>query len=212
MLNYLSLVLFGATLLYISTTSRLGAYVKILAMQGVLLFLAAMTHTHSFGFFHTAFITFETLIVKAALIPAFIFFIIKQIGIKRETEPYIDNFFSLIAATFIIALSFVLSVMISKQTGGIDVLAFGISLSAVIVGLFIMVTCKKIITHVMGYLVLENGVFLMSLGLAAEVPILVEAGVLLDVFIGLFLMGIFINKVKSSFDSADVSELTRLAD
>ncbi|MCI4624934.1 MAG: hypothetical protein L3V56_03135 [Candidatus Magnetoovum sp. WYHC-5] len=214
LLNDVAVVIFGASLTYILGTSRLGAYVKILSVQGVLLFFSAISHAETLGFFHSVFIAFETLIVKATIIPLFIFFIIKDLGINREVEAYIDNFISVIVAILIVIGSFTVAAIMKNvgQDSNIDVLTMGVSISAVIIGLFIMISRKKLITHVMGYLVLENGIFLLSLALATDVPIIVEMGVLLDVFIGLFLMGIFINRIQSTFDSADISELTRLTD
>lgn len=213
MLNDIAVVLLGISLTYIAGTSRLGAYVKILAIQGVLLFLCAINHAETLGFFHTLFIAFETLVVKATILPMFIYFIIKNVDIKRETEPYISNFLSVIVVMAMVGMSFTGAAAMENIGGSeIDVLTMGVSLSALVVGLFIMISRKKLITHVMGYLVLENGVFLLSLALANDVPVIVEMGVLLDLFIGVFLMGIFLNRIKSTFDSADVSELTRLSD
>ncbi len=205
-------VLFGVTLLYISTTSRLGGYVKILSIQGILLFLFSLSHAETLKLGHTLILTFETLVVKAIVVPVFIHYIIIKLDIRRVTEPYIDNFLSLIVATIIISISFVLSVALRNAGAEVDVLTFSISISAVVIGLFIVITNQKLITHVMGFLVLENGVFMMSLSLASEVPVIVEAGVLLDVFMGVFLMGIFLNRMKSTFESSDVSRLTRLTD
>ncbi|KWT85080.1 hypothetical protein [Candidatus Magnetominusculus xianensis] len=212
MIHNLVVVLFGVTLLYISTTSRLGAYIKVLSVQGLLLFLFSLSHAGNMKLGHTMILAFETLVVKAAVTPLFIHYIIEKLDIKRVTEPYIDNFISLIVATAIISVSFVLSVALRNAGSGVDVLTFSISISAVVIGLFIVITNQKLITHVMGFLVLENGVFMMSLSLASEVPVVVEAGVLLDVFMGVFLMGIFLNRMKSTFESSDVTLLRRLKD
>ncbi|MCG6551149.1 MAG: hypothetical protein L7F77_02380 [Candidatus Magnetominusculus sp. LBB02] len=212
MIHNLVVVLFGVTLLYISTTSRLGGYVKVLSVQGFLLFLFALSHAGTLKLGHTLILGFETLVVKAVVTPLFIHYIIEKLEIKRVTEPYVDNFVSLIATTTVISLSFILSVALRNAGAGVDVLTFSISISAVVVGLLIVITNAKLITHVMGFLVLENGVFMMSLSLASEVPVVVEAGVLLDVFMGVFLMGIFLNRMKSTFESSDVTLLRRLKD
>jgi hydrogenase-4 component E len=212
MLEQAAAVLFGISLLYISTTSRLGAYIKVLVVQGLMLFVLALAHSEALGAGHAAFIAFETVVVKALVVPFFISSLMKKMDVRRDAESYIDNFLSLIAATTVIVLSFALAVALKEVDRTVDVLTLGVSLSAVVMGLFIMTTRKKLITHVMGYLVLENGIFMLSLSIAAEVPTIVEAGVLLDVFMGVFLMGIMINKIKSEFETEEVEELCELKD
>jgi hydrogenase-4 component E len=162
--------------------------------------------------FHALFISFETLAVKALLVPLFIQYIILKIGIRRDTEANMHFFLSLIIATVILVFSFILAFVIASVERSIHVLNFAPSVAAILIGLFIMTTRKKLITHVMGYLVMENGIFLLSLALATEVPIIVEVGVLLDIFIGVFLMGIFLNKIQSTLESSEIKELAQLAD
>lgn len=212
MINETAIVLFGVSLIFISSTSRLGTYVKILSLQGVLIFFISITHLHSMEIFHAFFITLETLVVKALLIPLFIGYVIQKINIVRETEANIHFFVSLLISTVILIVCFTLSFFIAGTQKYVDVVIFGPSLAAILVGLFIIITRKKLITHVMGYLVMENGIFLLSLALATDVPIIVEVGVLLDIFIGVFLMGIFLNKIQSSLESSDIQELAQLSD
>ena len=83
---------------------------------------------------------------------------------------------------------------------------------AVIVGMFIIIFRKKLIVHVAGFLVLENGIFLFGTSVASEMPLLIEIGSLLDVFVVVFLMGIALNKISSTFSGADVTQLKRLKD
>ncbi|QWR78747.1 hypothetical protein [Candidatus Magnetomonas plexicatena] len=212
MINQIAVILFGVTILYIATTSRISAFVIILSVQGIMLFLASIAQTETLKLTHALFIAFETIVVKAAILPLFIRHIIKTMGIKRETDPSLGSFMMLVLSTIIMSLSFVLSSILKQAGSNINVLNFSVSLSAVIIGMLIITTRKKIISHVMGFLVLENGAFMMSLSLAPGVPIVVEAGVLFDVMIVVFLMGIFVNNMKSAFEDSDVSKLTRLSD
>jgi hydrogenase-4 component E len=79
-------------------------------------------------------------------------------------------------------------------------------------GFFIIATRKKLITHIMGYMILENGIFLLSLSAAKEMPFIVNLGVSMDIFIGVFLAGIFINRIKTNFDQHDIDDISRLKD
>ncbi|MEO5356567.1 MAG: hydrogenase [Nitrospirae bacterium YQR-1] len=212
MINHISVILFGVTILYIATTSRISAFVMILSVQGVMLFLASLAQSGSLNVGHTIFLALETIVVKAAVLPMVIYHMIRSMGIKRETDPFIGSFAMLMLSTIIMSLSFVLSSILKNAGSNINVLNFSVSLSAVIIGMLIITTRRKIISHVMGFLVLENGAFMMSLSLAPEMPLIVEAGILFDVLIGMFLTGIFANNMKSAFEDSDVSRLTRLSD
>ena len=77
-------------------------------------------------------------------------------------------------------------------------------------GFLILTTRRKAITQVVGYLVLENGIFVMGLALLEAMPLLVEAGVLLDLFVGIFVMGIIINHISREFSSMDTARLSSL--
>ena len=81
-----------------------------------------------------------------------------------------------------------------------------------ITGLFVIMTRKKIITHVMGYMMLENGIFLLSLSIAREMPFIVNLGMLLDIFIAVFLLAVIVNRIKSTVEEATVDKLTELKD
>lgn len=204
--------LFCVTLVYITITTRLAVYVKVLVTQGILLFILTIEHREEIGLFHTLMLGIGTLGIKAFLIPFFISYIIKKIHINRESEPYIDNFYSLLIAVIIIIIAFIIAMFIKDIDNSINNLQFAVSLAAMNIGLFIITSRKKIITHVMGYLVFENGIYLLSFTLARHIPIMIEAGVLIDVFIGLLIMGIFVNQISSTTESLDQKELIRLTD
>ena len=80
------------------------------------------------------------------------------------------------------------------------------------IGLIVLITRSKALLQVVGYLMLENGVFLFGLTQAERAPFLVEVGVLLDVFVGVFIMGIVVFHINREFDSLDSTRLTELRD
>ncbi|MBK9735812.1 MAG: hypothetical protein IPO92_12915 [Saprospiraceae bacterium] len=86
------------------------------------------------------------------------------------------------------------------------------SLSTLFTGLYVIVTRRKIITHVLGYLIIENGVFILSLAVGNEMPLLVNLGILLDIFASVLLLGIFVNKIGDEMKDMDVGLLTSLKD
>jgi hydrogenase-4 component E len=106
---------------------------------------------------------------------------------------------------------FVASDALSKMTD-FDIIPFASGFSAIVVGILLIVFRKKLIVHVVGFLVLENGIFLFGTAVTSETPIIIEIGSLLDVFVVVFLMGIAINKISTTFADFDVTSLRRLKD
>ena len=209
MINVLLIVLL-ISLLYLSIANRLLTYIKILAFQGVILFGVALIELNEINTLNLVFVLLETIIVKAILVPFFIKYIIKRNNITRETEPFLPNFVSLIIVTTIIVITILLSNSISDTH--LEKISFIVALSTLFTGLFIIGTRKKIITHVMGYLVIENGVFILSLAIGNEMPILVNLGIMLDIFASVLILGIFVNKIGDVLKDVDVDQLRHLKD
>ena len=209
MINVLLIILM-ITLLYLSIANRLLTYIKILAFQGVILFGVAYIELTEINTLNLVFILLETIIVKAILVPIFINYIIKHNNITRETEPFLPNFVSLIIVTTIIVITILLSNSISDTH--LEKISFIVALSTLFTGLFIIGTRKKVITHVMGYLVIENGVFILSLAVGNEMPLLVNLGIMLDIFASVLILGIFVNKIGDVLKDTDVDQLRHLKD
>lgn len=209
MINVLLIILM-ISLLYLSIANRLLTYIKILAFQGVILFGVAYIELTDINTLNLVFILLETIIVKAILVPIFINYIIKHNNITRETEPFLPNFVSLIIVTTIIVITILLSNSISDTH--LEKISFIVALSTLFTGLFIIGTRKKVITHVMGYLVIENGVFILSLAVGNEMPLLVNLGIMLDIFASVLILGIFVNKIGDVLKDTDVDHLRHLKD
>jgi len=204
------LIIFTISLLYIGIAHRLLTYIKILAFQGVLLFGIAFIQLIEINTVSLVFVLLETIVIKAIAIPLFVNYVMKRNRITRDAEPFLPNFASLIIITFIIITTFVLSNSISDNR--ISKIYFVVALSTLFTGLYIIVTRSKIITHIMGYLVIENGVFILSLAVGNEMPMLVNLVILLDVFASVFLLGIFVNRIGDVLKDVDVDQLKNLKD
>lgn len=208
----LAVVLFGATILYISITSRLGAFVKILALQGVLLFATVAFDSSNFDHGTLIFLTVETLGFKACIIPWFLMKTIKRNAIYREIEPYIPHFYSLLITTCIFAFGFAAAHWAASHLPNAKPLHLGIALSTMMTGLFVIMTRKKILTHVLGYMTLQNGIFMLTLSTLSEMPLIVNLGLLLDLFTCIFLLGIFFDRISLIMGEAHISGLADLKD
>lgn len=211
MINIL-IVLFGLTMLYMAATSRINAHIKMLSFQGLILFLILFfgedkTHIVSF-----IFLSVETLLVKSIVIPLFLNEVLKKNETFRDNEPHIPNFYSLVIASFMLFAGFIISNMHGQSFQNITTLYFGVSISTILISLFFITTKKKILTHVIGYIMLENGIFLLSLSVSKEMPMIVNIGVLLDVFIAVFILGLLVNRINDVFEELNVCKLCNLKD
>lgn len=210
MMNVLS-ILFCLSLFYVAVTSRVKAYVNVLRLQGVilaaLLIIPFIYHFSVYGIIIPA----TLLLIKVYLIPRYINKVIVDLDIKRIIEPSIQQmvFMPLVIASMIVI--FIGSSLLSKSTE-LDVIPFASGFSAIVVGIYIIMFRKKLIVHVCGFLILENGIFLFSTAVASELPMMIELGTLLDVFVVVFLMGIALNRISSTFEGFEVTHLGRLKD
>ncbi len=206
------IILLGTTILYIFAASRIEAYVKALALQGTILFLLILVDVKDITWLNFAFLILETLIIKGIIIPYFLLSVIRKNEIGREVEPYISQFYSVLIASLIFMFGFVAAFWSAKTNAGIKPLYFGVSIILIIASLFLIINRKRIITHILCYMILENGIFLLSLSVANEMPILVNVGVLLDLFVGIYLFVIFFNKIQEMYDGNHIDTLTELKD
>ncbi|HLG38769.1 MAG TPA: hypothetical protein VI461_03835 [Chitinophagaceae bacterium] len=204
------LITFLITLIYIGIAKRLYTYISLLAFQGILLFGVAFIELLEINTLNLIFVLLETVVFKAIVIPLFLNYIINKNNITREAEPFLPNFISLVIITIIILGSFLLSSTIHDPH--LRKIFFVVALSALFTGLFIITTRRKIITHVMGFLLIENGVFVLSLAVGSEMPMLVNTGILLDIFAGVLLLGIFVNKIGDVLKEQNVEQLRNLKD
>lgn len=204
------LIIFIISLLYVAIANRIITYVRVLALQGVLLFGVTFLQLHEIQTWNLVLILLETVVFKAVAVPVFLGYLIKRNKITRETEPYLPHFISLIIITVIIVITVLLANSI--QDTYLDKIFFIVSLSTLFTGLYFIASRKKIITHVMGYLMIENGVFVLSLAVGNEMPNLVNLGIMLDVFASVLILGIFLNKIGDVFKDVNVDQLTNLKD
>ncbi|MFT3740016.1 MAG: hypothetical protein QM786_14785 [Breznakibacter sp.] len=204
------LITFLITLFYMSIANRLFTYVNVLAFQGILLFVAAFIQLVKIDTLNLILILLETIVFKAIAVPVFIRYVLKRNQITREAEPFLPNFVSLIIVTLIVVVTVLIANSIHDER--LDKMFFVVALSTLFTGLYLIVSRRKIITHVMGYLVVENGVFVMSLAVGSEMPMLVNLGIMLDIFASVLILGIFLNKIGDVFKDVDVNQLTNLRD
>ncbi len=204
------LITFIITLFYMAIANRMMTYLKVLAFQGVLLFVVVFLQLQEINPVNLALILLETIVFKSVAVPLFMAYVLKRNNITRESEPFLPNFVSLIITTFIVVVTILLANEVKDSK--LDKIFFVVALSSLFTGLYFIATRRKIITHVIGYLVIENGVFVLSLAVGNEMPMLVNLGIMLDIFASVLILGIFLNKIGDVFKDIDVNQLSNLKD
>ena len=189
-------------------TSRLIFSIRAVAAQGVILgILPGLIHPFS-G--HLAAITAGIILTKGIVIPYLISEAIRKAQIRREVEPFIGYVPTLLIGAVFTALSFAFADKLPLAPEHQDLLFVPASMATLLTGFLILTTRRKAISMVIGYLVLENGIFVFGLLLTEAMPVMIEAGALLDLLVGIFVMGIVINHISREFSSIDTSRLRTL--
>ena len=206
----LILLLIVLTDFWVLGTTRLSSMIRAAAVQGALL-AALPVALYPHVSIHIVGLAIGTLLVKVFVLPYFLTRAIREAAVRREIEPLIGFTASLMLGAAAVALSFAIGPRL-ELPGVQSTVLIPVALSTVIIGLIVLSTRNKALTQVVGYLILENGIYVFGLSQAERVPFLVEVGVLLDVFAGVFIMGIVVFHINREFDSIDSARMTELKD
>ena len=192
-------------------TSRIQVAIRAVAFQGVALALLPFALEHHLG--TVTVLTFVvTLALKAVVIPIMLSRAMTEARVVHEVEPSVSLHVSVVVGAALIGVAFWLGGALELPFPAPTRLVVPIALATVFLGFLLIVSRRKAVTQVVGYLVLENGVFIFGQALARRIPFVVELGILLDVLVGVFVMGIAINHISREFDHIDVDALSTLRD
>jgi len=206
----LILVLVVLTNLKLLGSSRLGASIRVVAAQGVMLgLLPVLAHVHELSL-HFAALAVGTVALKGVVFPWLLFRALREAEVTREVEPYVAYITSILIGLAALAASFWLGGRLPVSTVEPSSLLVPSALFSILAGLFLIVARKRAVNQVLGFLVLENGIYTFGVGIVAETPFLVELGVLLDAFVAVFVMGIAVYHINREFDHIEVDRLDRL--
>lgn len=210
----ISLVLILLSVLLSLASSRLIALVKIMAVQGVLVSLIPLFLQHFSNMGSGGLIFFQVMIlIKGVLIPGLLFIALKRVVIRREIEPIIGYHASLFAGLVIILISVYMTNRLAHLSVN-NAMLLTTAITTMSAGFFLMMSRRKAITQVIGYLMLENGIYMVGTALTkhSHTVYVIEFGVLLDLLVGVMIMGIILNNINHAFDDIDTDLLNRLKD
>jgi len=207
------LVLLVLTGFWLLSSSRLAACIRAVAIQGMMLGILAIAAQDGQLSFAGVFLPLTSAVVKGFFLPWLLFRAMREAETAREVEPFISYNLSIMSGAVALAVSLWLGqrLKLPAQSASSPLL-MPAAFFTILVGLIVIVTRRKALTQILGYLALENGVYAFGAAVALELPILVELGILLDVFVGVFVMGIAIFHISREFNHIDTDKLISLTD
>ncbi len=209
-------LLLAALVLFLSfvllAQARLVAAIHIFAWQGALVAAVTLTvalagHSH-----HLYFSAALTLALKALLIPWMLHRMVRRLGLERHTENLRWSTMAIMAAVVLVIFSYWLVVPMVEQGLAFTRNIIAVSLAVVLIGLLMMVVRQQAVAQVLGFMSMENGLFLAAVSATAGMPLVVELGVAFDVLVAMVLFGVFFFQIRESIDSLDVDRLNRLTE
>jgi len=207
---YLFIIIYAISLIYFAFAERVKIFIWILVIQGLILFGMVFFSLKEIELFEFIFILTETIVVKSIVVPWFLNRVRKHNTLKRIHEPSVSVFYSVIVIMLILIMSFFISNNLSESK--IHTQFLSVAFASIIYGLYFIIIHKNIFSHVVGYLIIENGIFMLSLAVGNTMPMMVNMAILFDVLMGILVLGIFINRVGNTFQSDHVNQLTELRD
>ncbi len=190
--------------------SELGACVRTVAIQGILLGVFTLIAREDGLSARLLILSLLSIGLKGFVFPFLLLRSIREAGVRREVEPFVGYVTSIIAGLGMLAAAIWLSGYIPVPLTGMSSFQIPVALSTIFTGLFLVISRRKALNQVIGYLVFESGIYLFGITAVGEIPFLVEFGVLLDVFVAVFVMGIAMNHINREFDHIDADQLSSL--
>jgi hydrogenase-4 component E len=209
LVNLLSFLFLGTTFLLI-VRRNLAGQVRLFAIQSLVLgSLAALVagFARSIELFVVAVVL---ILLKGAIIPRVLNRAVTRIGLQRGVAPYLGTPVSLAICGLLVLVAFFVMAPVADTNRLPTADAIPLAFAGVLIGLFITIIRRRALTQILGFLMLENSIFLLALLATYGVPVIVEMGVFLDVLVAVLIMEVFIYRIKENFDSIEVDQLGRL--
>ena len=204
------IILYVISLVYVAMVERFRSYATIIAFQGWILLGIALLRLHTLNWVELSFVILETLIFRAIIVPAILMRVIKQTRINRINTSGRSQFNSLMLSFAALVASAITTYYVADSS--VHMIFFGVALYALLSGLILIVLRSRIFTHIVGFLVIENGVFLFSMAIGVEMPMLINAAIMLDILMSVLMLGMFMTKVDSQIHTDNSDSLTHVKD
>lgn len=189
---------------------RILSLIELFAWQGVVLSISTFVVAYSTGQGHLYFSGALTVLLKVVALPWILYRLIHRLNIRWDVETLINIPTTMLIGIALVIFAFNLAQPISALAGTITRSTLGIAMACVLLSFLMMITRRKAVPQVIGFLAMENGLFFAATSATYGMPMVVELGIALDVLVGAFIFGIFFFQIRETFDSLEVRHMEKL--
>lgn len=206
--------LLAACLLLISfamlSRRRTQRLITLFAWQGAILFLSTCIVAYSSGLHELYYSAALTLLLKVIALPMILHRLIVRLGAEWDSETVVNIPLIMLAGLVLVIFAFGLAQPISMMATTITRNTLGIALAIILLSFLMMITRRKAVTQVIGFLAMENGLFFAATSATYGMPMVIELGIALDVLVGVFILGLFFFQIREQFESLDLRNMENL--
>lgn len=189
---------------------RILSLIHLFAWQGAMLTVNSVIIAYSTGQSHLYYSALLTFALKVVVMPLILHRLIIRLNIKWDVETLINIPTTMLAGIVLVVISFNVALPITQLAGTITRSTLGIAVAIVLLSFLMMITRRKAVPQVIGFLAMENGLFFAATSTTYGMPMVVELGIALDVLVGMLILGIFFFQVREAFDSLDLKHMEKL--
>lgn len=206
--------LFAALLLLVAfamlTQRRILSLIRLFALQGLVLALSTFVVAYSTSQGHLYYSVLLTLVLKVLLLPWILHRLIDALNVRWDVEPLINIPATMLIGIVLVIFAFNLAAPISQMAGTITRSTLGIATASILLSFLMMITRRKAVSQVIGFLAMENGLFFAATSATYGMPMVVELGIALDVLVATLIFGVFFFHIRETFESLDIHHLEKL--
>src|SRR5689334_14148934 len=189
---------------------RIRTLIYLFAWQGLVLSANSVVVAYSTGQSHLYFSAAITLALKVVALPLILLWLIRRLNVQWDVETLINIPTTMLVGILLVVFAFNLALPITQLAGTITRSTLGIAIAIVLLSFLMMLTRRKAVPQVIGFLAMENGLFFAATSATYGMPMVVELGIALDVLVGVLILGIFFFQVRGAFDSLDLQHMEKL--
>ena len=189
---------------------RVLSLIDLFAAQGLALATSTVIVAYATKQPHLYFSAGLTLFLKVILLPWLLYRLIRKLDVKWDVEQLINIPTTMLVGIVLVVFAFNLAVPISQLASTVTRATLGIAMACVMLSFLMMITRRKAIPQVIGFLSMENGLFFAATSATYGMPMVVELGIALDVLVGMLILGVFFFQIREQFDSLDLKHMEKL--
>lgn len=189
---------------------RIYGMLHLFALQGLFLSISTAIVGYTSGLHHLYVSAVLTLVLKVFVLPYILYALIHKLHIRKEVEDLVNIPTTMLIGIALVIFSYHLTAPVRELSTLMTKSTLAVALSTVMLGFLVMITRKKAVTQIIGFLALENGLFFAATSATYGMPLVVELGVALDILIAAFIFGLFFFQIRTTFDSLDLKEMEKL--